>query len=269
MSRGHPSNPSQQPSAREVDRLVNRVLDLESEGALHDARKLTRQVGKAVPDFERRLDKTRDAVNELQMLPGAPDFSDAILDRVEQERPFVTPRGRRRMSGFRLAAATGALAAFAMYALVQRFAPEAVLTDPGPTPVSNLVVAGQADLSMTLRSLGDAFGSMRVGLMEPVSRLVQPPERGRALTLGDTRAYDLPVRTGLHANVSTTASLTIVDVNLGVSLAQVLPNRRLVPLEDPGELPLAVRAELEEWSSPARPRPWRGMAPIEVPAPPK
>lgn len=272
MTRGQPSNTPQQPSAREVDRLINRVLDLESEGALHDSRKLARQAGKSIPGFERRLDQTRDAVGELQVLPGAPDLSDAILDRVGQQAPFVTPRRRRRISAFRLAATAGALAAFAMYAIVQRVAPDAVLTDPGPTPVSNLVDASQADLSSTIRSLGDAFGSMRSGFMQPVSRLVQAPEaasRGGALTLGDTRAYDLPVRTELAAAVPTTASLTIVDVQpLVYGASRMSPNMRIAPLDE-ADIPLVLRAGLEDWSSPARPRPWRDFVPVDEPAPPK
>lgn len=243
-------------SKREVDALVNRVLDLESEGELHEARRAAKAGTKASPDFTSALASTRRAIGELGEMPVGRDLTDTILDGVEAERPFLARRSRRRVSGLRLAGACGALVALTGYVVVQRLAPP-----PPPSteaPVSELVTASRADMDATQAGLAGAFRSLGDGLLGPVSALSQG--RGAdvpSLALGSSAAYDVNLAPMARHGGWSSATLEIVDVTPhGYSVVRYAPNGRPVVLGEFLELEAALRAEFPAVLSPSRPVAW-------------
>ncbi|MDX2132867.1 MAG: hypothetical protein SFY69_12525 [Planctomycetota bacterium] len=203
-------------SAREVDRVVNRILDAESEGELHEARRLKKDARHAGHDIDASLRRMRDAVAHLSVMPAAPDMRSRVLAAMEHESAFVGPRERRRISAARAAVCCGVLGAFGAYALVQRLAPQA--PPPHEAPVSHLVEAGRADLATSAQSLAQALGTLREELTRPVGQMVALSGRGPmpapdVFSLGSTREYDVASRFDAHVPVgSASASLTVLDV---------------------------------------------------------
>lgn len=243
---GHGATPQKKDrtlSKREVDAILNRVLDLESEGELHEAKRAAKAGAKASPDFTAALASTRRAIGELGEMPVCRDLTDSILDGVEAERPFLPRRSRRRVSGLRLAGAFGALATLTGYVLVQRFAP-APPTDTTEAPVSELVSAGRADVTATAAGISEAFRSLGSGLFDPVAGLSRSgPSGGSALlTLGGTGAYDVTTANRGEVLPSPAGVLTIVDVTpRGYSVMRYSPNLRPVALGEFAELEAALR----------------------------
>lgn len=209
---------------RDVDRLVNTVLDLEADGRLHEARKLSKHAGRVSGSFEGDLARTRGAVGELQLVPAAPDFTDSILDRVEDERPFLARPARRRVSHLRLAGAAFCLLVFGGYAVVQRVAPQVQMGVVEPAPVSEFVDAGRADLRATMTGIGSAFAGLKRGVLGGGSggksltgfESLGDDRRGfERLGLGDTSRYEAgAVRRpqGFEGEGPSGASLVIMDI---------------------------------------------------------
>jgi len=196
MNERTPDNPRDaRPLSRpNPDRLVNRILDAESEGQLHEAKRL-RHRGRAIdPRFDARLAAARAAAAELTLLPHSPDLSGSILDEVDRCRGFVTRAHRRRVTAWRAAILAGALATFAVAMVLQRFAPRNEPVFASSSPVSHFVDAGSADLSATVRSLGDALGAVRDGLVQPAAVLAAAPAPAGGLALGDASKYEPGLR---------------------------------------------------------------------------
>ncbi len=223
--------------SRATDRAVNRILDAESEGALHQARRLTREARNAGLPIDDALARTRRAVASLHALPEGIDVRSRVLGELGRAGAVVPRRARRRISAARAAVCCGLLGAFASYALVQRFAPAPPASVEAP--VSHLVEVGRADLASSARSLAEALGALQDELTRPVGRMVHAaatprPFPGEALRLGSTHAYDPPTGSLAQFHMDApSALLTIVDVtpdglSVRTASASNSPTRRLV-----------------------------------------
>ncbi|MEM9065306.1 MAG: hypothetical protein AAGB51_07430 [Planctomycetota bacterium] len=80
-----------------------------------------------------------------QDLPGTPDLTDSILDRVEEQRAFITPTRRRRIVRGRLVFVGSVLALIAVTAMVNRIAPWTAGWTADVSPVTSVVEAGRED----------------------------------------------------------------------------------------------------------------------------
>lgn len=207
-----------------MDRLVNRVLDAEADGALHHARDLAAKANAADPSFDAALRRTREAVGELTLLPSSPDVSARVLARVDLARPFTPRRVRRRVTAGRLAMATGALATFAAAMFIERAAAP-VAQPPAAAPVSGLVTQAQADFACSIRSLADAADELREGVFAPVGTLIAARHagaKGEALTLGNADIYDTPGSLGSHR-----PTLRLAMVSVPINPAEPIPADRV------------------------------------------
>lgn len=224
-------------ATRATDRAVNRILDAESEGALHQSRCLAREARDAGLPVDEALARTRRAVSSLHALPEGVDVRSRVLGELGRAGALVPRRVRRRISATRAAVCCGLLGAFASYALVQRLAPAPPTTVEAP--VSHLVEVGRADLASSARSLAEALGALQDELTRPVGRMVHAaatprPFPDETLRLGSTLAYDVPSAGMTRVHLDAPSSLlTIVDVTPdGVSVrtaaAPYSPSRRLV-----------------------------------------
>lgn len=197
--------PRPAPDAARTRRAVNAVLDLEADGQLHRARALAAAARAEDPAFDALLRDTRAAAASLTLLPASPDFSDTILAAVDAQVPYVPVPTRRHISASRIAVAVGALSAFTLAVVMQRLAPPPA--EP-VGPVSELVEAGRADFTGSMRSLTAAFGRMQ-------SEVLPAPAgpRGRAPALLPLAAgeYDTPLTAApLAVPVSTPGRLVVV-----------------------------------------------------------
>jgi hypothetical protein len=174
---------------RNTEALINRILDLEAEGALHEARRVEREGCASDAAFARKLARARAAIAGLALLPPAPDVRLRVLDAVEARRGFLSRKSRRRVSAGRVAVTAGALAAFACAMVFRRVDPTP-LGDPG-APVTGLVKSARADLAASLESLGAAAAQLRSDLLDPPDWRPHPP-----LSLGDTSGYEVNVGGG-------------------------------------------------------------------------
>lgn len=211
---GHNAQPDS--AERRADALINLILDAESEGQLHVARGMQAHGEKLFPDFAQRMQRTREALSRLTVLPECPDFTRAIIARVEEAKrdelgafaadqdAFGSPadsqagfdewymaKARRRDSAFsatRLAMAAGVLGAIAFAVVLNRVAP---VESPAPAgPVGEVVAASRADLADTSRSLAGAIFSLGDGLVRPVPVSLPRAKQAKALTLGDAGKYE-------------------------------------------------------------------------------
>lgn len=242
----HPESegPGREPRAPRTDRcadaLINRILDAESEGELHAARELTAHGEAIFPGFAARMERTRDALGRLAVLPETPDFTRAILAKValspanphhstsdeshsRDDDELLAPAGEtqlwqrhlgrseRTFSATRLAMAAGVAGAVAFAMVLNRYAP--VRPAPGVGPVEEVVAASRADLADTTRSLAGAIFSLGDDLLAPLPPTRTPP-RPKSLRLGDASKYEAPLGASAVASmlVSTpTRMLAIVD----------------------------------------------------------
>lgn len=266
------SQPGQRPRPDSVehraDVLINLILDAESEGQLHVARGMQAHGEKLFPDFAARMQRTREAVSRLTVLPECPDFTRAIIARVEDARrdelgafaadqdAFGSPsntedsfdewcraRAERRDSAFsatRLAMAAGVLGAIAFAVVLNRVAP---VESPAPAgPVGEVLAASRADLQQTPRSLAGAIFSLGDGLVRPVPVSAPQAKVARGLALGDAGKYE------------TSFGVSPVTADLASSQARVLaiiegPIGPLTGAWDANALFPAVASPAAQWSS--------------------
>ncbi|GJQ30992.1 MAG: hypothetical protein HBSAPP03_28760 [Phycisphaerae bacterium] len=247
-------------SRRKADALLNRVLDLEAEGAQHEARRLAKLAAAAHDEFPTHAEALRRALGAMSEMPRGRDLSDTILAQVENHRPYLPSRSRRRVSSLRMAGACGALAALTGYVLVQRMAPPTP-TEPMGAPVSSLIAAGQADMKATASGVTDAFRSLSAGLFEPVSDLARHGAAWRepSLSLGGTAEYEVSTARATEIAVSGSSVLTIVDVTpYGYAVKRYSPNFRPVLVGEFAELDEAWRT----WVPASRLTPARPNHPV-------
>lgn len=173
-----------------IDRLVNAVLDAESQGDVRLAKKL-RATGATLQGFAPALQAAREASSAMAVLPPSPDFGPSVMLELERRGTLRTRAGSRRISAGRVALAAGALGAFAVAMIVQRVAPAPL---PQGAPVSELVTTAEADFAASVESLGGAVLALRETLFEPVGTLVASGSASRpslGLELGSTDAYEV------------------------------------------------------------------------------
>ncbi|MCE7972890.1 MAG: hypothetical protein DYG92_00990 [Leptolyngbya sp. PLA1] len=176
-----------------IDRLVNAVLDAESEGDVRRAKQL-RATGSMLPGFSQALQSAREAASSMAVLPESPDFGPSVLLELEGRGAIRTRARKRRVSVGRVALAAGALGAFAVAMIMQRVSPPPL---PQGAPVSELVTTAEADFAASVESLGGAMLTLRESLFEPVGTLVassSTPHPSLGLELGNTDAYEVRSR---------------------------------------------------------------------------
>lgn len=137
-------------------------------------------------DRRHKLHEIRSVARELKATAPAagevPDLTDAILGRVDAERPFLDSSTRRCLWVGRAAivATVGvmALSAFLMY----RFAPRAVELTPQPAPLTAVVESAEARVQQQVVSVQQSLSGAPQTLAEFVPRL------GESDTLGKNQA---------------------------------------------------------------------------------
>jgi len=173
-----------------IDRLVNGVLDAESQGNVKLAKQL-RATGAKTPGFAAALQAAREAASAMAVLPRSPDFGPSVMLELDRRGVLRTRARKRRVSAGRVALAAGALCAFAVAMIVQRVSPSPL---PQGAPVSELVTTAEADFAASVETLGGAVLAMRETLFEPVGTLVTSRSASRpslGLELGNTDAYEV------------------------------------------------------------------------------
>lgn len=173
-----------------IDRLVNAVLDAESQGDLRRAKQL-RATGATMPEFAAAIQAAREAASSMAVLPESPDFGPSVLLELERRGVVRSRRRKKQVSAGRIALAAGALGAFAVAMIVQRVSPSPL---PQGAPVSELVTTAEADFAASVESLGGAILTLRESLLEPVGTLVASGAASRpsiGLELGNTDAYEV------------------------------------------------------------------------------
>lgn len=242
-SQGQPG-PLDPQADRRADALINLILDAESEGQLHVARGMQAHGEQQFPGFAARMQRTREALSRLTVLPECPDFTRAILTKVDEARvdalgafsadhdafgagadasnafdDWCLSRAKRHDSAFsatRLAMAAGVLGAIAFAVVLNRVAP--VASPAAVAPVGEVVAASRADLADTSRSLAGAIFALGDGLVRPLP--VTLPKHAAAapgsLTLGDAGKYE--------------AALSATPIDAGLASAQT---RVLAIIEGP------------------------------------
>ena len=146
----HRPGPRQRISRDELDRLFDRELDSCERRDL---------VGRLARDPE-ALDEVNDVrgiVNTMRLRPGeTPDLTHAVLDRLDDERGFLSPRSRRRVKAGRLAVAATVLLGLLGVSIAHRVAPERFRLHEQPTPVADLGNAVRDDSIEGRRTLAAA-----------------------------------------------------------------------------------------------------------------
>ncbi|MBX3359426.1 MAG: hypothetical protein KF745_13485 [Phycisphaeraceae bacterium] len=97
--------------------------------------------------FELRRDRLSDISDVVRSLQAdaatAPDLTDSILSRVNQQKPFLDPATRQFVVAGRAAMALAVLVVATSIALIFRFAPEYTSLAAAPKPLSDLVEVTQ------------------------------------------------------------------------------------------------------------------------------
>lgn len=177
-----------------VDAFFDRELDEEAR------RRFTRNLD-ADPFRCERVAKTHRMLSMLRRGVRVPDQTDAILDRVDRVRGFVSPRGRVWIRAGRVAAAIAMLGLVAGAVMVRRSVPE--IAEIGmTTPVDDVACAAREDASgltrfaHSVRTLPDAIAApvrVRAAVVaghaeneitwSPTAVIPESPEQGRSVAV--------------------------------------------------------------------------------------
>lgn len=113
-------------------------------------------------DRRDRLQEIRTVADSLRSAPiDAPDFTSAILDRVDAERPFLAPSTRRKLHLVRWGLGGSVALVVLGVALLHRYAPGAAnIASTEPAPISAVVSTVQAKAEQPLMQLRRTVNSV-------------------------------------------------------------------------------------------------------------
>lgn len=138
-----------------IDHLVDAFFDKELSGAeLSGALKRDKPAAARFERIQSMLDDLRRPVRTR-------DFSASILAEVGRRRPWLPASMRRFVSVGRLAAAACFLLFVGGAFYAERIAPDTMRLTNEPAPLTELVSAGRADATSGIRTLAEAFESVR------------------------------------------------------------------------------------------------------------
>ena len=128
----------------DTPRSIHQAIDALFDGELDDAR-ARRLLADADPAACEDVAKTQRIISMLKRPVGAPDLTDAILARVEDEREFLPSPWRRLVRVGRVAVAASLLLGLVGVALAHRYWPEQTAWSTEPRPVSALLNATERE----------------------------------------------------------------------------------------------------------------------------
>jgi hypothetical protein len=125
-----------------ADFVINRILDLEAQGEVHEAAALLAEQSLHDPTFADRFSETHRVLSQLKSSRGGltRDLSDAIIERVEQQRVYLPRKPRRRIGAWRTGFASAGLCGLAVVGLLQLRSPDVVdVLTHGPVAIAERV----------------------------------------------------------------------------------------------------------------------------------
>lgn len=177
-----------------LDAYFDREIDKDGVGRLSDT---VRNDPRAARTFAR----TRWIVDSLRRTPEAPDFTHAVLARVHDRRAWLHPGVRRVVSLTRVAAVMALVGLLTIGLVARRNAPEAVVFNARPAPLTNVVESGGAEVADGLRSVILAVRTVRAAPSDAAGAIVirndrpQPAQRPAAAHEVDDIWSSIGVRT--------------------------------------------------------------------------
>ncbi len=168
--------------AGDAQRVPDELLDAFFDGDLDDAGKRCLFDGmRRDPAAAERFARTMFALEQLRRTPDAsasPDFTDSVLDAIDQRKRWMTPAARRVVRIGRYAAAASILVMLAGGFLYKRANPQSALIAERPAPLTNVVETGRLEARQNIQSMASVFRPLRgavAGLHESRSPAPQPP----------------------------------------------------------------------------------------------
>lgn len=130
------------------------------------------------PSLSERFARTQRAISMIRRPVAAPDVTEAVLARVSRRRRFLPERLRRVVTSGRAAVAAAMLAGLLTVAVIERSTPDAVTLRSRSTPVSRVMDASQADLSLGARQLTEAMCVLPREIGQPIVEVAIMLQKG-------------------------------------------------------------------------------------------
>ena len=136
-----------------IDRLLDGELSDEQRGGLFAS--LSRD-----PAAAAELAETQQMLTLLRSADPGPDLTQRILRETHRRRAFVSPAIRRQITVARVALAASLLLAAGALAVLSNHGLKPSLRER-PAPVSTLIAQSESELTDSVRTLGEAIGTIR------------------------------------------------------------------------------------------------------------
>lgn len=163
-----------------LDGDLNASIDRLLDGELTDAQRSDLFTSlRHAPQSARELAETQQMLALLRSGDPGPDLTQRILRETHRRRSFLSPAVRRQITLARAALAASLLLAIGALAVLANHGLKPSLRER-PTPVSTLVAQGENELTDSVRTLGEAFGTIRSIAASEVAVNTPPIERAQA-----------------------------------------------------------------------------------------
>lgn len=191
--------PAPEAEGRLTDHAFERLVDAHADGQISaQARRVLEQELARSTERRAAFERSERLLIAMREPVRSPDFSAAILERLEDRGVILPSRKRRVMFLTRAVVAAGLAIATVTLVLVERRAPGTTpMASAAPAPVSSVVEASRDAVDTSASQVRQAVRTLQSELLPPAPAPIAVADTGRkplGLKLGSTASHDGTMR---------------------------------------------------------------------------